>query len=407
MSCISCASKIFDFLDLGSMAFANAFLTDVDVFEKKEPLKVAFCPKCYLVQLSVESRVNPSLLFNNYDYFTSSSPQLYNHFYGYAEEIVDRCDGIKDKLIVEIASNDGLLLSCLRSKGAKKLLGVDPATNVVKECVANGFIVKNDFFDSRVASEIKNEYGDASLIIANNVLAHTPNPKEILNGVYSLLESDGVFVCEVQHLKKLVEDNEWTNVYHEHFSYFSLMAIVNLFFRYGLHVFRVTQVPTQGGSLRIWASKKCSFGITQDVSDLINSEIALGLDSFNTYVDFSNLVKDNKSEINKLFNDLTNKVDKPKIVGYGAPAKGNTLLQYCGLDNTVLDYIIDEAKSKQFKFTPGTHIPVYQRSKLLSDVPNYILLLAWNYSQSIIKKEDWFTQTGGKFIITVPTVKVL
>ncbi len=400
--CLICGSpKISLYLSLGVSALANSFLlrSKLRALEVKVPLDLYYCKNCYLVQLG--HLVDRKMIFQDYAYFSSTSPQLLKHFQDYADEVYKRFPAQAKRFTLEIASNDGILLKPFLKKGCK-VLGVDPAKNVAKIANENGIETIADFFNLKLSKKLLKKFGKAGIISANNVLAHTDIPHEIISGVKEMLAEDGVFVFEAQYFGDLFQKNEFDNTYHEHIFYYSLHPLKILLERHGLEIFNVEHVATQGGSLRVYTSHSPSiFKIDKSVANYLKKEKDMGLYKFATYKEFSKRPPQVKEKLNSMLLDL--KSQGKKIAGYGAPAKGNTLLQYCGVGSSILDYITDEAPSKIGKFTPGTHIPVVSPKKLKEETPDYILILAWNYSDDIInKREGWFTKHGGKFIIPVP-----
>lgn len=393
--CLVCgAPGPVPFIRLGDSAFANAFLRPDQLGdpEIKAPLTVAYCPSCYLAQLThVVDRVT---LFRNYLYFSSTSPQLIDHFNDYAREIVERFPE-QSKTVVEIASNDGVLLKPLKDRGSR-VLGVEPAENIARAANADGIETVPRFFDASVSREITEQIGRVGIVVANNVLAHVDDQNGFVSSVRDLLSPGGVFICEVQYLGDLIDHGEWDNVYHEHLCYFSLLSLKHLFEKNGLSIFDVKRINTQGGSLRVYATHKRQE--TPRVSDMLHDERQTRkLDRLSTYLRFSSRPENLRSSLVSLLNRLS---DSGKtIAGYGAAAKGNTLLQFCGITANTVDYITDEAPSKQGKYTPGSHIPVVPTGMLKERRPDYILILAWNYAASIVAKEKCFTDGGGRFII--------
>src|SRR3990167_427762 len=400
-TCMVCGDKkLTPFLFLGKTAVANSFLTKRDLLKRelKVPLTVYYCHACHLIQLL--DIVDRKLLFEKYAYFCSASTPLLRHFQNYAEELLKRFPAQAKKLTVEIASNDGILLKPLKERGAR-VLGVDPARNVVQIARRKGIPTIADFFSAKLARKILRKYGKAGLIVANNVLAHTDTLHDIIAGVKELLDEKGVFVFEVQYAIDLLDSNEFDNTYHEHICYFSLFPLTYLLKKHGLEIFDVKRVDTQGGSIRVFASHSpLRFPVKKSLSLLRLLEHKKGMDRLATYRKFAKRPPLVKHMLNQLLQTL--KKHGKKIAGYGAPAKGNTLLQYCSIGPGLIDYIIDTTPVKQNKFTPGTHIPIVHPSMLKKSTPDYILLLAWNYADAIIQKEEWFSKQGGKFIIPVP-----
>ncbi len=404
--CIICGNQdLIRYLSLGKTALANSYLSQSQLTGKelKVPLEVYYCSTCHLSQLV--DIVNPRMLFENYAYFSSASPQLIKHFEYYAKEVFRRYPQLTKKLVLEVASNDGILLKFFKQHGAR-VLGIDPAKNIAKIANQNGVETIPRFFSTALATKILKKYGQASIITANNVLAHTSKLRDIIAGVKNLLAQDGVFVFQVKYLVDLLEKNEFDTIYHEHISYFSLLPLMRLFNDYELEIFDVKHVETEGGSIRIYAGNSpLIYKKLPRLKKLYQREKKLRLDHIQVYKKFAQKPPLVRNKLMSLLNKL--KQEKVKIAGYGASAKGNTLLQYCGINNKTLDYIIDSAPFKQGKYTPGTHIPIYHPDYLKKEVPDYILLLAWNFGRSIIDKEAWFRSHGGKFIIPIPSVRIV
>lgn len=405
-NCIACLSTdMIPCLSLGETALANSYVTSEDLAKEEYsvPLELRYCRSCHLLQLS--HIVDRHSIFEHYAYFSSASPQLFAHFGTYAKNAVDRFPEQAKKLVIEIASNDGILLKFFKELGAH-VLGVEPAKNVAQ--VANNDDIETipEFFDSSIALRILNTYGNAGIISANNVLAHTDILRDIVQGVHTLLSPEGVFIFEVQYALDLITKNEFDNIYHEHISYFSLYPVVRLMDEFGMRVFDVEHVETQGGSLRVFAALQDSHHKKMpSVDTMLEKEHEAGLDKEETYKEFAKL----PAHVREILPTLLGKIKSAgkRIVGYGAAAKGTTLLQYAGIGPELIEYITDSAPFKQGRFMPGTHIPIVSPDLLKTDPPDYILIIAWNYANSIMERERWFTENGGKFIIPVPEPRIV
>jgi len=395
-------TNLIKYLDLGKTALVNSYIKTRNKKENKYPLQVLYCGNCHLSQLNCV--VNRKLIFQKYAYFSSTSPQLEKYFKEYAEKILKKFPHQSRKLIVEIASNDGILLKYFKKEGVK-VLGIDPAKNIAKIANKKGLKTLPLFFNQENSKIIRKKYGKAGVIIANNVLAHDDNINSILKGVTNLLDKDGVFVFEVQYLLDLIERKAFDNTYHEHVFYFSVHPLKKALEEHGLQIFNIEKTPAQGGSIRVYVGHMNTYKVNKNVDKLLKSEKSKGLYKIKTYKEFSKKPEELKIKLIKLLKNV--KKDGGKIAGYGASAKGNTLLQYCGIDTKLIDYIVDTAPSKQGKFTPGTYIPIHPISQLKKDTPDYVLILAWNYADSIIKKEKWLKKKGVKFIIPISKVKVV
>ncbi len=404
-SCLICGGKkLTKYLSLGKAAPANSYLekSDLKMEEFKAPLEVYFCHKCHLAQLL--HIVDRSLIYRDYAYFSSTSPMLVKHFEEYANIVFKRFPKQCKKLVVDIGSNDGVLLKPFKEFGAK-ILGIDPARNIA--CVAN----KNEiptipaFFNSKLVPKIIKKFGKAGIITSNNTLAHTDILHEIFQGVKELLDIDGVFVFEVQYFADLIKHNEFDNTYHEHICYHSVYPLSYLLRMHGMDVFDVIHTDTHGGGIMVFASHSPScFPRGKSVSALLKNEKELGLDKLSTYRKFAKRPPIVKKKLTKMLKDM--KKEGKTIVGYGASAKCTTLLQYCGIGTELIDYITDSAPSKQGKFTPGTHIPIVSPETLKNNPPDIIVIFAWNYAVNIMEKEKWFKKKGGKFIIPIPNPKI-
>ncbi|MBI2120771.1 MAG: methyltransferase domain-containing protein [Parcubacteria group bacterium] len=388
-------------LNLGEMPLANAFLNEgsLDEEEMRFPLCVDFCRNCFLVQLRYV--VSGEVLFKNYHYATSASLPLVKHFRALADEIAGKYITSPDDLVVEIGSNDGVLLSQIKDRC--RVLGVDPAGNITETAVMGHVPTITDFFSTTLAERIKIEAGAARVVVANNVMAHIDDIRDVFTGVRELLADAGRFIFEVHWVGNLLIEGGFDQIYHEHLYYHSLHSIKALLDSLDMVVHDIALVPIHGQSMRITAGK--SGEISPAVEEFLHREIEMGLTHSSTYVDFSKKIEENKKELLDLLKQL--KKEGKKIVGYGAPAKGNTLLNYFGIGPDVLDYVTDTTPEKQGTYTPGMHIPVVSPERLETDTPDYILLLSWNYAGAILEKEEELRNKGVKFIIPVPYVRVI
>lgn len=393
-------SNLRKFLELGDLPLPNAFLREQQLNEKEPryPLVVAFCPDCGLVQLM--DVVPKEEMFTEYLYFSGASRPIPKHFAEQAREISQRFPGF----MVEIGSNDGTLLRALKQHGVKAI-GVEPARNIAKLANEAGLKTINDFFTEKLAKSILNERGHASAVIANNVVAHIDDVHELVKGVKTLLAPDGVFIFEVPYLEGLISKCEYDTIYHEHLSYFALRPLIELFSMHGLEIFDVKRLEVHGGSIRVYVRRSTDTTVSKRVADLIMLERRLKLDSFETYERFAARVESNKQVLKTVLTIL--KDEGKRIVGYTAPAKGNVLLNYCGIGTDILSYTIDTTPAKQGLYTPGMHIPIYPTQKFRDDQPDYALMLAWNYEQEILAKEQAYRDKGGKFIVPIPELRIV
>ncbi|MFH1946886.1 MAG: dTDP-glucose 4,6-dehydratase [Candidatus Magasanikbacteria bacterium] len=394
--CRICKSEnLTKFLDFGNQPLANSFLKTESEFvsEKTYPLAVYFCNECNLAQLL--DVVDKDVMFADYIYFSSGMPKLSNHFKLYAENVMDRFLE-PGNFVVEIASNDGILLKFFKDSGYK-VLGVDPAKNVVEIAEKIGVETMVDFFSESVANSIAEKYGKAKVIMANNVVAHIDDHHDLMKGLGNLLDEDGVFVMEAPYLVDMFENLTYDTIYHEHLSFLAVCPLKKLFEQYRFEIFDVEVHKVQGRSLRLFVGFVGKHSVSNNVKKWIDRELELGLDSLHSYNVLAQKVKAQKQKLVKLLNDL--KISGKKIAAYGAPAKGNTMLNYCGLGDDILDYALEDLPVKQNMFTPGRHIPTVDSTYAHEHLPDYFLMLAWNYLDVIVEKEKAFLEAGGAFIL--------
>lgn len=404
IQCRICESReLIKFLDLGNQPLANSFLRTEKEFKTEEryPLQVCFCNQCHLVQLSVV--VSKEKLFSDYIYFSSGMPKLSNHFKAYAEEVTDRFLEPND-FVVEIASNDGILLKFFKDKGYRTL-GIDPAVNVVRIAEQFGVRTLENFFSEKLAKQIAKDEGKAKLILANNVVAHIDDHQDLMKGVRTLLAPDGVFVIEAPYLVDMFENLTYDTIYHEHLSYLALRPLKRLFENFDMEAFDMEINIVQGKSLRIFVGHRGKHKITTNINKYTELELSMKMDSLKVYKQLANKIAKQKKQLRKLLNDLRRQ--GKKIASYGAPAKGNTMLNYCNIGTDVLDYALEDLQVKQNMFTPGMHIPTVSADYAHSHEPDYYLMLAWNYEKQILEKEQDFLKKGGKFIIPVEGIKII
>lgn len=406
MDCRFCGKKdVFKFLELGTMALANSFLTAGElksVQEPKFPLDVFFCEQCGLVQIG--HVVAPDALFKDYIYFSSTSDLVHKHAAYLAESFQRRFGLTGSSRVVEIASNDGTVLKYFQKSGVKTL-GVEPAVNIAKVAVASGIDTVNDFFNLPTAEGIKKRYGAADVILGRHVFAHVPEIHDFVRGLKHLLAGKGAIAIEAPYLIDFVEKNEFDTVYHEHYSYLSVRAMAYLFGLFDMEVFDAERVPIHGGSIIYFIGHRGAHPVASAVPELIAQERGKGLDRKETYVAMAERAARIRSSLLKLLRNL--KASGKRIAAYGAPAKGNTLLNYCGISTDLVEYTVDKSPHKQNLYTPGMHLPVYHPDKLVSDMPDYVLLLAWNFAEEVFAQQKTYRDKGGKFIVPIPEVKVL
>jgi len=393
------------FLDLGKSPLANSFLKK-EMLNKSEqffPLCVYVCDKCFLVQLPEYE--NPENIFGDYAYFSSYSDTWLKHAENYVNGMLNRFSFDKNNLVVEIASNDGYLLQYFKKKEIP-ILGIEPASNVAKVAKQKGIPTLVKFFGTETAKELVKEGRLADLIIGNNVLAHVPNLNDFVNGLKILLKETGIITLEFPHLMKLIQHNQFDTIYQEHFSYFSLLTVERIFSSHGLKIFDVEEIPTHGGSLRIYIKhiKNDLISTDESVQDLLKRENQFGLDNLLTYTNFVSKVQKIKEIIREFF--MSAKNDGKAVVCYGAAAKGNTLLNYCGIGIDFIDYIVDRSTFKQGLFLPGTHIPIKEPNEVRKTKPDYLVILPWNLKEEIMEQMSYIRDWGGKFVVLISEVKI-
>ena len=406
MQCRFCNNtNVKRFLELGEMPLANAFLTEDEVNTIKEPkfpLDVFFCEDCGLVQIG--HVVPPQDLFKDYIYFSSTSDAVHKHAQYLAQSFKKRFKLHDNSFVVEIASNDGCVLNYFK-KLDMNILGVEPAENIAKVAVDSGIETYIDFFNEETARKIKDKYGNTDVILARHVFAHVPEIHSFMRGLKLLLNMNGVIAIEAPYLVDFVEKVEFDTIYHEHLSYLSLRPMSKLFKKYGMEIFDVEHFDIHGGSLIYYISNEGTHEVSLKVGQYTENEIQKGFDDIDTYYDFADKTSQIKAKLIDLLNQL--KHDGNTIAAYGAPAKGNTLLNYCDISTDLIDYIVDKSKYKQDLYTPGTHIPVYSPERLLEDMPDYTLLLAWNFADEILEQQKLYREKGGKFIVPIPDIQVV
>lgn len=402
-ACRSCgSSKLSSFLDLGTTPLADRLLTEGELGEPElvAPLDVVLCEDCSLVQIT--ETVSPEILFcRNYPYFSSVSKALMEHFGSSARQILEERKLGADSLVVEAASNDGYMLKHFVEAGVP-VLGIDPADGPAKKAQESGVRTLNTFFTKELADELFAQGNRADVFLANNVLAHVADLNGFTEGVARLLKDDGVAVIECPYLLDLIEHCEFDTIYHQHLCYFSITALVNLFRRHGLSLNKVVRTTIHGGSLRLFIEK--TENMDESVTSLLEKEKALGVDALPYYETFASRVEKLKTDLIAVLQKV--KGEGKRIAGYGAAAKGCTLLSYCGVDSTYLDYIVDLNPVKQGQYFTGTTLKIESPEKLLEDKPDAVMIIAWNFAKEIMKQQQAYRDQGGIFIIPVPEVRV-
>ena len=406
-SCRFCGVPlVHTFVDLGLSPLCESYVESgqLNQMEPFYPLHVFVCEKCFLVQL--EQYVSAESIFSEYAYFSSYSDTWVQHAQRYAEMAVERFHLGPNSLVAETGSNDGYLLQHFVHRGIP-VLGIEPAANVAKAAEARGVRTAVRFFGLETARELVHAYGQADLLIGNNVLAQVPDLNGFVAGMQILLKPQGVITMEFPHLVQLIRGNQFDTIYHEHFSYFSFTTVEKVFAAHGLTLFDVEEIPTHGGSLRIYARHRndTTKPLSPHVEDLRAREQEEGVTRMQYYEVFSERVKETKRAILKFLIDA--KRAGKRIAGYGAPGKGNTLLNYCGIRTDFLDYTVDRNPYKHGKFTPGTHIPIFPPEKIRETRPDYLFILPWNLKDEIMAQMAYIREWGGKFVVPIPEAQVL
>jgi SAM-dependent methyltransferase len=393
------------FADLGSSPLANAYLAPekVNAMEPFYPLRALVCGNCFLVQL--EEFESPERIFCDYAYFSSYSSSWLEHCRRYAEQMTERLSLGSDSQVVEIASNDGYLLQFFQERQVP-VLGIEPAANVAEVAVQKGVPTLVEFFGVQIASSVAAESA-ADLLLGNNVLAHVPDLNDFVAGMKVLLKPGGVITMEFPHLMRLIEENQWDTIYHEHFSYFSFLTVSRVFEAHGLRLFDVDELPTHGGSLRVYGAHAddADKPETEAARELRERERAMGYEKLDTYLGYGRRVQEDKRQILDFLISL--KREGKRVVGYGAPAKGNTLLNYCGIRTDFLDYTCDLNPHKQGHFLPGSHIPIRSPEQIREDRPDVVVILPWNLKDEIVEQLSFISEWGGRFAARTPELTLL
>jgi hypothetical protein len=393
------------FVDLGLSPLCETYpsAADLNRGEKYYPLHVYVCEKCWLVQL--EEYETPEQIFSDYAYFSSFSDSWLKHCDKYCEAMKTRFGLDKRSFVVEVASNDGYLLQYFVQRDVP-VLGIEPAANVAKVAEQKGVPTLVRFFGTALAKELAAEGRSADLVLGNNVLAQVPDLNDFVEGLKILLKPEGVATLEFPHLLQLIQLNEFDTIYHEHFSYFSLLSTIRIMEAHGLKVFDVDELKSHGGSLRVYAcrTESQSHPLTANVAKVLADETRAGLDTVDGYETFARQVKDTKFALVDFL--LQAAKQGKKVAGYGAPGKSATLLHYCGIGKDLIEYTVDRSPYKQGRFLPGNHIPIHHPDRIRETKPDYVVILPWNLKDEIMQQLQFIRQWGGRFVVPIPKVAV-
>jgi hypothetical protein len=408
MNCRFCNTPLENiFIDLINAPASNSFLTKEQLNEPENyyPLKVYTCHKCFLVQVD-EYKKSDDIFNADYVYFSSFSTSWLAHCRQYVEKMTERFSLNRNSLVVELASNDGYLLQYFKENQVP-VLGIEPTTNTAAVAIEKGIETIVDFFGLRLATDLVAQGKNPDLILGNNVLAHVPDIVDFVAGMKKLLSANGVITMEFPHLLQLIENTQFDTIYHEHFSYLSFYTVKQIFESQGLEMFDVEEIPTHGGSLRIYAKHKenTNLNIADAVQHLIDKEIGKGINNVGFYNNF--LAKVEKIKLDLLEFLINQKKAGMIVAAYGAAAKGNTLLNFCGVKNDLIDFVVDANPAKQNKFLPGSHIPVVNEDYLKSKKPDFVLILPWNIKTEVEQQLNYIKDWGGRFVIAIPSIEVI
>ena len=407
LRCRHCGSDLsVSFCDLGMSPLANSYLSAdrLDRMEPFYPLHAYVCSECFLVQL--QEFETPEQIFTDYAYFSSFSDSWVAHAKAYVEDTIARFGFDENSQVIEIASNDGYLLQFFVERDVP-VLGIEPAANVAKAAEDKGIPTLVQFFNPETATSLRGQGKQADLLLGNNVLAHVPDLNGFVSGMRIALKPRGIITMEFPHLLRLMQDNQFDTIYHEHFSYLSLSTVERVFAEHGLRVFDVQEVPTHGGSLRIYATHADNAERPNEPNfeAVKRSEVDAGLRRVEAYREFAERVKATKRALLRFLVEA--REQGKSVVGYGAPAKGNTLLNFCGVRTDLLDYTVDRSPHKQAHYLPGVHVPIYQPERIDETKPDYLLILPWNLKDEIMEQMDHIRDWGGQFVVPIPTTRVL
>lgn len=405
--CLSCGHSLkHTFVDLGMSPLCNEILKPGDIAggQRYYPLHTYVCGNCFLVQ--VGKRVSPETIYAEYSYFSSYSDSWLEHSRRYVQMMGEKFGINQNNFVVEIASNDGYLLQYFKEKKVP-ILGVEPSHTVAKAAMEKGIPTEQVFFGEKSATRLKKKYQSADLILGNNVLAHVPRINNFIKGLNVMLSEEGIMTFEFPHLLQLVENNQFDTIYHEHFFYYSLYAVQSIFKKHGFTIFDVQELGTHGGSIRIFVCRQSNtkYPVSTNITQMLDLEKQAGYLDLEFYQSFGQKVQKTKRAILELLIDLKNQ--GKTIAGYGAPGKGNTLLNYCGIGTDFLDYTVDRNPNKQGNYLPGSLIPILDPENIRKTQPDYIFILPWNLKDEIMKQLDYVGEWGGRFIIPIPVPRII
>ena len=408
MKCRFCNHELsIEFIDLVNSPASNSFLTKVQLNEPEVfyPLKVFVCDKCFLVQVD-EYKKSDAIFDGEYVYFSSYSTSWLSHAKKYTEMMTSRFGFNEKSKVIEIASNDGYLLQYFKEKNIP-VLGIEPTKNTAEVAISKGIETQINFFGTEFAKSLVSKGTQADLLLGNNVLAHVPDINDFVGGMKILLKDDGVITMEFPHLMQMIDNNQFDTIYHEHFSYLSFCTVKQIFESKGLEMFDVEEIPTHGGSLRIYAKhiENKTQSVSNNVKLLIEKEIAKGIKNLHYYKGFQEQAEKIKLDLWSFLIDQ--KIKNKKVVAYGAAAKGNTLLNYCGIKNDLISFVVDASPHKREKFLPSSHIPVVSEKMLIDEKPDYVIILPWNLKEEITSQLNYINEWGGKFVVAIPGLKII